>query len=295
MKVLITSVRNEAPYLLEWFAYHKAIGFDHFLVYTNNNTDETLIILHALAQAGWVTFFENKLNPGDSPQKTAFAKAIEWVHKYPPTWIMTLDPDEYLFLKTTETLDEFLSRYPDADAIAINWRIFGSSNLHHKGIGFTIERFLLASRSEYSENKIFKTIFRYREDIIGMGPHRPFYGNGVLETIQYLDTDGQKLADEMKQMGGFKQVKICHDHAQINHYVIRSQAEFTAKRMRGNGLDPIEKSIVERDKMYLQRFDKNDVHEDGILKFMPRLKKEYFDLINRVGIQSVLFNLEARL
>lgn len=38
-------VRNEARYILEWIAYHKAVGIDHFYIYDNQSTDETTDIL----------------------------------------------------------------------------------------------------------------------------------------------------------------------------------------------------------------------------------------------------------
>lgn len=31
--------RNEARYLPEWLAYHRAVGFEHFVLYDNNSTD----------------------------------------------------------------------------------------------------------------------------------------------------------------------------------------------------------------------------------------------------------------
>ncbi len=31
--------KNEGPYILEWVAYHRAVGFDHFVLYDNASTD----------------------------------------------------------------------------------------------------------------------------------------------------------------------------------------------------------------------------------------------------------------
>jgi Glycosyl transferase family 2 len=45
-------VKNEAPYLLEWIAYHRVIGVDRFLIYNNDSTDETSSILEHLDRAG---------------------------------------------------------------------------------------------------------------------------------------------------------------------------------------------------------------------------------------------------
>jgi Glycosyltransferase family 92 len=48
-------VRNEARYILEWIAFHKAIGIDHFYIYDNQSTDGTTDILLRLQAAGLVT------------------------------------------------------------------------------------------------------------------------------------------------------------------------------------------------------------------------------------------------
>ena len=51
-KVLFSAVKNEAPFLLEWIAYHKVIGFDEIVICSNPSTDGTEEILAPLALAG---------------------------------------------------------------------------------------------------------------------------------------------------------------------------------------------------------------------------------------------------
>ncbi|MEL7000367.1 MAG: glycosyltransferase family 2 protein, partial [Pseudomonadota bacterium] len=46
-------MRNEAPYVLEWVAYHRIIGFDHIVVCTNDCDDNTPALLDAIAELGW--------------------------------------------------------------------------------------------------------------------------------------------------------------------------------------------------------------------------------------------------
>jgi len=33
-------VQNEAPYIAEWIAYHRLIGFEHFFIYDNHSNDD---------------------------------------------------------------------------------------------------------------------------------------------------------------------------------------------------------------------------------------------------------------
>ena len=41
MRLIVTAMKNEGPFILEWAAYHLSIGFDRFLVYTNDCDDGT--------------------------------------------------------------------------------------------------------------------------------------------------------------------------------------------------------------------------------------------------------------
>jgi len=53
-RVIVTTMKNEGPFILEWLAYHRAIGFDDFLVYTNDCTDGTDTMLQMLERKGIV-------------------------------------------------------------------------------------------------------------------------------------------------------------------------------------------------------------------------------------------------
>ena len=47
----ITPMKNEAPFLLEWVAYHRLIGVNDILVFTNHCTDGTDLMLERLDTA----------------------------------------------------------------------------------------------------------------------------------------------------------------------------------------------------------------------------------------------------
>ncbi|WP_413694106.1 glycosyltransferase family 2 protein [Psychromonas sp. KJ10-2] len=131
MKVVITSMRNEADYILEWVSWNLMIGFDKIIIYTNNNDDDSLILLEKLQKIGVIEYFE--LNPpeGKQPQMYAFNKGMEWVHEHKPEWVCCLDSDEFLVLKYDSNITDYLSRF-NADAIAINWKIFGSGGIEKR-------------------------------------------------------------------------------------------------------------------------------------------------------------------
>ena len=56
MRVLaILGVKNEGAFLLEWLAHHRACGFTDFLVFSNDCSDGTDLMLDRLAAMGWLT------------------------------------------------------------------------------------------------------------------------------------------------------------------------------------------------------------------------------------------------
>ncbi len=46
---LVSAMRNEGPFLLEWIAYHRVIGVDRIVVVSNGSTDGSDELCTALA------------------------------------------------------------------------------------------------------------------------------------------------------------------------------------------------------------------------------------------------------
>ena len=90
---LVSCMRNEAPFLLEWVAYHSVLGFDRIFVYTNACTDGTDMMLERLQQMGVLTHMHNPMSEGLGPQESAMqhflslddVQKLDWVlHSKPP-------------------------------------------------------------------------------------------------------------------------------------------------------------------------------------------------------------------
>ncbi|MBM4146914.1 MAG: glycosyltransferase family 2 protein [Nitrospira sp.] len=291
MKLLVTSVRNEADYLVEWIAWHKLVGFDHFLIYTNNNTDSTVEILHALKDIGLVSFFELNPGPDKKPQMFAFNQALAWMKSQNPRWVSCMDVDEFLNLKYDDNIDQFISRLNTPDAIAINWKIYGTSGLKGRGYGLTPERFCWCANDDYRQHSQFKTLWKYSGDIVRFH-HRVIYPLKKQQELRYVYSDGRALPPAMKHSGApfTKESHITFEYAQINHYATRSLNELSAKMMRGNGLEPVGRENA-RMKEYLQRFDKGDVYDNTILRRIDEFTTEYVSLLEDVRLITGLCHI----
>ena len=54
----VTSLKNEGPYVIEWLAFHKSVGFDHVVIFENDSDDFTDLILKRLDAMGRDQFRE---------------------------------------------------------------------------------------------------------------------------------------------------------------------------------------------------------------------------------------------
>ncbi len=96
---VIAAARNEGIYLLEWIAYHRGIGVEEFFLYSNDNADDSDVLLSVLADAGVVVWIDNRTEPGVTATAKAYAHALNLlpgVLDY--RWALLLDLDEFLVL-----------------------------------------------------------------------------------------------------------------------------------------------------------------------------------------------------
>lgn len=124
--VLISSVKNEGPFLLEWVAHHMVLGFDRIYVASNDCSDGSDDLLDALQGAGSILHLRNVVEPGEIPQHVGYARMRA---RYPldeADWLMTLDADEFLNVHTDghKVQDLTATAAPDVDLIALSARTF---------------------------------------------------------------------------------------------------------------------------------------------------------------------------
>lgn len=289
--LIVTSMKDEALYCCEWIAYHKAIGFDHFHIYTNNNSDGTLNVLEKLSKLGFVSYEENECEPHERPQIKAFSKAVEYMHTHKPKNILCIDADE--FLDVGSNIDEFLTSIGEYDAIAFNWKMFSSGGHQYKGLGFSIERFLMRASDNSHLHKNFKTLFKYNKDIVGLGPHRPHYKDHCYNDLKYLYSDGSMLEENVMKPGGFEKAKIKIDNACVSHYALRSLQEYKLKRSRGNALLPVSQvDLSVTDEKYFEMRDQSNVYDSSMLKYVSVMKEEYMKIITAADLVQDLIEEE---
>ena len=237
--LVVSAAKNEAPYLLEWLAYHRQIGFDEALVVTNDNTDCTSELLGRLKDKySWVHFIEHSIRSSDlPPQVQAYQLANVWLKERAFAGLVgVVDLDEVIFLKDHPTISDFFFSYEalHPDAIILNWRIFGSSGHKTKPAGLVIDNYTHCASSSFEEHQNFKCIFRWNDKVRRFNPHFPRFSCGT--KAHYLFTNGSRINPNFFLEKPYtKYSTISLDVAQVNHYVLKSWEEFLMKRSRGRG------------------------------------------------------------
>ncbi|MDZ4067115.1 MAG: glycosyltransferase family 2 protein, partial [Tabrizicola sp.] len=131
----VLTVRNEASFLLEWLAHHRACGFTDFLVFSNDCTDGTDAMLDRLEAMGWLTHVRNDGPHKEGPQWAALKLADRHPLVRGADWVLYFDIDEFVNIHVGgRTVGDLLAALPDATAITLTWRFFGNAGLSGAGL-----------------------------------------------------------------------------------------------------------------------------------------------------------------
>ena len=280
---IVTTMKNEGPFILEWLAYHRAIGFDDIIVYTNDCTDGTDTMLQMLERKGICQWRENRFQEMDlKPQHAALQSAEQEDVIKKAKWATCIDVDEFVNIKVGDgTLDALFAAVPDANMIAMTWRLFGNGDVHEYVDGPITEQFLRCA-PEFARKPHqawgFKTLFQNIGLFKKLGVHRPKGLNPQLwEDINWVNGSGKPLPREMYRNGWRSTIETYgYDMVQLNHYAVRSAESFLVKRDRGRV------NHVDRDQglAYWFRMNNNYEEDTSILKRLPMMKEELAKLMS---------------
>lgn len=244
LKVLaVITVRNEGAYFLEWLAHHLASGITDFLVFSNDCDDGTDTMLDRLAELGHLTHIRN-----DGPyhkggiQFTAMKLADASPLVAAADWIIALDVDEFINIHTGDhTVPALLSALPEATAITLTWRLFGSMGLARYTDDPVLDTFVHAAPEIMHwpwRASMFKTLFRNDGTYSKLGVHRPRAPDPErVKTARCYDSHGRALDAKFTKGRIFSNYgRPNYGLAQLNHYPLGSMENFVLKADRGRAV-----------------------------------------------------------
>lgn len=289
---LVATVRNEGPYLLEWVAWHRMIGFTDVIVFQNDSDDLTHETLRELSNLGLVEYRYNAA-PRGRHQVRAYQRACRQEAYKASDWIMALDLDEFLtFNGPVSTIAQWLDTVPDADRILVNWRHFGSNGLILPPDGLVSEAFTMAEENDrISETLVpFKTFFR-REAYWRPGIHKPAEHHPIPEDWPTPRTiNGSGLREGEFDLRNFRSTDpALRRYAQVNHYIVRDAGSFLLKSTRGSAHQD-HRRIEHR---FWARRNLNQVRDDGFARHAAGLWQQMRDYDEASGGRLLALRTQA--
>ncbi|MFN3938373.1 MAG: glycosyltransferase family 2 protein [Gemmobacter sp.] len=279
---IVTTMKNEAPFILEWLAYHRAIGIDDFLIYTNDCTDGTDTMLDLLQQKGLVQHRDNPFRSMDlKPQHAALQAAEDEEVIRAAGWTICMDVDEFIDIKLGDgrlpaLYSAMEAALPGANMISLTWRLFGNSDVHGYEDRFLLEQFTRCAPEIVRKPHQawgFKTLFRNIEIYKKLGVHRPKgLRPDLWDQVRWLNGSGRPMPREMFRNGWRSTLETYgYDWVSLNHYAVRSAESFLVKRDRGRV------NHVDRDQglAYWFRMNHNVVEDRSIQRHLPLLRAEW--------------------
>ncbi len=277
-RVIVTTMKNEGPFMLEWIAYNRVIGFTNFLIYTNDCDDGTDKIAIRLEELGMAQHRNNKFHKGGSPQRVALRASLKEPLFQNADWLICADCDEFLNIRVGKgRLDDLFAAVGDADAISLCWKLFGNSGHVEYTEDPIIERF-----DRCTEELTFphfralgmKTLVRKNEKLQRLRIHRPGFHLDRGD-IKWVDAGGKPMPDQYLD-GGWKAYKgFNHDYARLHHYAVRSVESFLVKRDRGRTNHVNDDQGVD----YWSTMNYNMAQDTTIHRHLPAMKKEMANLL----------------
>lgn len=240
--VVVTSMKNEGCFILEWIAHYLAIGVTHFLVYTNDCEDPTNAILDRLAEMGHVTRLDNPFDreAGQKPQRGALNDALAQDAVRTADWVGVLDVDEFIAIhEGARSLPALFERMGDPNIVSMTWRLFGNAGLHRYEDAWITERFTACAPCYLPRPRLgwgFKSFVHRSVPYGKLGVHRPLdIDTSEIDALRWVNGSGRMMPDKtVRNTAWFsRKASIGYGMATLNHYVLRSAESFLVKRERG--------------------------------------------------------------
>ena len=223
MKVgLVTGVKNENATLREWVEHYYSLGFYRIFIWDNNDVEDPMDVLQGYEDFVKILDHRN----ANKDQLVAYNTVLKMDTGC--DWLAFFDADEYLVLKEDATISDYLSRFPDADCIHINWKLYGDNGHLHPVPGMhTFDQFPkpcprdVRVQYNWAENEHIKTIVRTGLWSVKFNnPHYCLCPKG----IKVVNNRGLRVSNTYR-------APIDYTLAELRHYQMRSTEEFCMKRL----------------------------------------------------------------
>ncbi|MCV2865339.1 glycosyltransferase family 2 protein [Albidovulum sediminicola] len=279
---LVSCMRNEGIFVLEWLAYHLGLGFERIVVVSNDCTDGSDRLLDQLQARGLITHIRQNVPEGTAPQDQGMPIAMDRLRQEGIAWLLHIDSDEFLLIETGDgRLADLMPKVAGADVAALPWRMFGDAGLTDWRAGANVLE--ANTRAEYGPIPgvtRFKCLFRL-SSFARATDHNPL--DPLVENPRVVTPDGRPLMNRTlynARSSRFRpDERACGARAaRINHYAIKSEDLFLMKNDRGCGQGkPAGAKYVLGGNWHVLA-NRNEVEDRAILRHWPETAARLVEL-----------------
>ena len=245
--VIAACARWEAPYAVEWLAYHRAIGFEHVYLYCNDDDPAELYETVLPFTQGPDPFVTFRFFPEQGMQRKMMLHFCAH-NGNDSEWVSFLDLDEFLRLPPGQTLPDYMRAFEDkTDCLMFNW-VYCGPNGHTTPPKSVLKDLTRRQNSIHPFTKmVFRSWILGLPELFRNAPDcsfihrlhqyvdadiRPMNVLGEDMTDYYDDTHFAELADGWAR-GKQPLNRIFESGAFIHHFAFRTESAFTDRVARG--------------------------------------------------------------
>ena len=219
---IVAIAKHKGRYLMEWVAYHLAIGVDRIVVYSNDTEDDQLQKLEEMARRDRrVETVDWPSAPTVSPQITGYNHALRSIST---PWVGFIDVDEFIVPLEDNDIHQWPATIPaDISSVHINWRGFGSGGGATDDYDLVTRTFELACPVKWGNHRPFKSIARSNLSKEAVVHNITLLGRRTLSDFREFETVHNGISN-----------RICYHRIQINHYQCKTYKELEARMRRGS-------------------------------------------------------------
>lgn len=261
-------VKDEETHIGEWANFHMKAGVDHFFIYNNGCTDQTIPILKdTLGDKVTVTPWNQKLCDGRS-QSEIHNQVLAYGHCIANfgagfRWMAFIDVDEFLVPMATTSLPDALEKLSDQGQVSLPWHMFGRCGYDAAPAGG-----ILANYTDRMANPLASDHALNWKCIVD-----PSRVTGI--RVHGFDIDGAPITvndvgqlakhDDRKNKAFYSNAAI-----QLNHYYTRSNAELQAKVNRGSNKTVESAKHLKRVMRIVDAIEKDTVTDTSVIDYLAR-------------------------
>ncbi|CAD0183322.1 hypothetical protein RUESEDTHA_00186 [Ruegeria sp. THAF57] len=278
-------MRNEAPFILEWVAYHRMIGINDPIVFSNSCTDGTDLMLERLDELGLVRHLPNPTAlTGGKMHIIAALKYLNSGNRLARSdWVASLDVDEFINVKVGNgMLKDLFDALPYANLISLSQQNFGHSGnwIYADELQTSLFDHGWDQTSVYTRElnkRGTKTLTHKSSEPISWSNHSPLFAAEKLNKLHPVNGSGFDLSnvDMTKTVKALVRPDYGFDLVQLNHYALRSVESFLLKVARGSSAHPDTSYGMK----YWRRYDHNDYYDSSISRHVDDLRAARADLL----------------